>query len=87
MVNLSIDPDVNVHAVGVTETTVADAEAMDALLAVDCHVDRLIADGAFNSIETTETWSACGVLPVIPSAAHAMIHGDSHTRWHDRVLG
>lgn len=87
MVNLSIDPDVNVHAVGVTETTVADAEATDALLAVDCHVDRLIADGTFNSIETTETWSARGVLPVIPPAAHAMIHGDSHTRWHDRVLG
>ncbi|MFL9965996.1 transposase [Paraburkholderia sediminicola] len=86
-VNLSIDPDMNVHAVSVTETAVSDTEAMDAVLAVDCPVDRVIADGAYYSIEKTETWSACGVLPVIPPPAHAVIHGESHTRWHDRVVG
>jgi hypothetical protein len=86
-VNLSIDPDMNVHAVSVTETTVSDTEAMDAVLAVDCPVDRVIADGAYYSIERAGTWSACRVLPVIPPPAHAVIHGESHTRWHDRIVG
>ena len=86
-VNLSIDPDMNVHAVSVTETTVSDTEAMDAVLAVDYPVDRVIADGAYYSIERAGTWSACRVLPVIPPPAHAVIHGESHTRWHDRIVG
>jgi hypothetical protein len=24
---------------------------------------------------------------VIPPPAHAVIHGESHTRWHDRIVG
>lgn len=86
-VHLSIDPDMNIHALSVTETTVSDTEAMDAVLGVDCPVDRVIADGAYYSIERTETWSACGVLPVIAPPAHAVIHGESHTRWHDLIVG
>jgi hypothetical protein len=70
-VHLSSDPDMNVHAIRVTSTKVSDSEGMDAVLAVDAPVDRVIADGAYYSIERTEAWSRCGVLPVIPPPAHA----------------
>jgi hypothetical protein len=86
-VHLSIDPDMNVHAVQVTDTSVSDSEALDALVSVDMPVDRVIADGAYYSIERTQAWVDSGVLPVIPPPAHAVIHGESHTRWHDRIVG
>jgi hypothetical protein len=86
-VHLSIDPDMNVHAVQVTDTDVSDSEALDALVSVDMPVDRVIADGAYYSIERTQAWVDSGVLPVIPPPAHAVIHDESQTRWHDRIVG
>jgi len=56
-VNLSNDPDMNVHAVSVTETTVSDTVAMDAVLAVDCPVDRVIADGGRTTVLCRFEWN------------------------------
>jgi hypothetical protein len=49
-------------------------------------VDKVIADGASYSIERTEAFSRAGVTPVIPPAAHAVVHGDEDTRWHDQSV-
>lgn len=86
-VHLSIDPDMNIHAISVTETTVSDAAGLHAVLAVDAPVDCVIADGAYYSIAQTEAWSSCGVLPVIPPPANAVIHDQPTTRWHDQIVG
>ncbi|MFM0515735.1 hypothetical protein P0D80_51550, partial [Paraburkholderia sp. RL17-373-BIF-A] len=50
-------------------------------------LDGVMADAAYYSIERTEAWSRCGVLPVIPPPAHAVIHGKVQTGWHDQIVG
>ena len=84
--HLSIDPDMNVHAIRITTTEVSDSEAMDALLPAKVPLDRVIADGAYYSIERTEALSGAGVTPVIPPPAHCVVHGKEHTRWHDQLV-
>ncbi|KWZ58326.1 hypothetical protein WK57_17530 [Burkholderia ubonensis] len=85
-VHLSIDPDMNIHAIAVTEDHVSDEAGLDAVLAVDANVDCVIADGAYYSIAQTEAWSSSGVLPVIPPPTNAVIHGQPTTRWHDHLV-
>ncbi|WP_179255519.1 hypothetical protein [Burkholderia sp. HI2714] len=63
--HLSIDPQMNVHQIAITEDHVCDEAGLDAVLAVDANVDCVIADGAYYSLAQTEAWSACGVLPVV----------------------
>ncbi|KVU32048.1 hypothetical protein WK65_31675 [Burkholderia ubonensis] len=67
-VHLSIDPDMNMHTISVTETTVS-AAGLHAVLAVDAPVDCVIADGAYYRIAQTEAWSSSGVPP-----ASAVVH-------------
>ncbi|KVO00001.1 hypothetical protein WJ69_31550 [Burkholderia ubonensis] len=86
-VHLSIDAEMNIHAISVTETAVSDAAGLHAVLAVEASVDCVIADGAYYSIAQTEAWSACGVLPVIPPPAKAVVHDQPTTRWHDQIVG
>ncbi|MEX3683348.1 transposase, partial [Paraburkholderia sp. BR14320] len=62
--HLSIDPEMNVHQIAITEDNVSDEAGLNAMLAVDANVDCVIADGAYYSSAQTEAWSACGVLPV-----------------------
>jgi hypothetical protein len=85
--HLSIDAQMNVHAIRITTTEVSDSEAMHTVLPADVPVDRVIADGAYYSIERTEALSAAGVTPVIPPPAHAVVHGTDQTRWHDQIVG
>ncbi len=84
--HLSIDPEMNVHQIAITEDNVSDEAGLNAMLAVDANVDCVIADGAYYSIAQTEAWSACGVLPVIPSPANAVVHNQPATRWHDHLV-
>jgi hypothetical protein len=84
--HLSIDADMNVHAIRITTTDVSDSEGMGAVLPADLPVDRVIADGAYYSIERTEALSRAGVTPVIPPPAHAVVHGGEDTRWHDEIV-
>lgn len=53
---------------------------MDAVLPVDVPVDRVIADGAYYSLERTEAFTRAGVTPVIPPPAHAVVHGKEDAR-------
>ncbi|MPW11070.1 IS5 family transposase [Paraburkholderia sp. CNPSo 3155] len=84
--HLSIDADMNIHAIRITTTEVSDSEGMDAMLPADLPVDRVIADGAYYSIERGEALSGAGITPVIPPPAHAIVHGDGQTRWHDELV-
>ncbi|MEM5372799.1 transposase [Paraburkholderia azotifigens] len=85
-VHLSIDPQMNVHQIAITEDNVSDEAGLNAVLAVEANVDGVIADGAYYSIAQTEAWSACGVLPVIPPPANAVVHNRPATRWHDHLV-
>jgi hypothetical protein len=84
--HLSIDADMNVHAIRITTTEVSDSEVMDAVLPADVPLERVIADGAYYSIERTEALSGAGVTPVIAPPAHAVVHGNDRTRWHDQIV-
>ena len=84
--HLSIDADMNVHAIRITTTEVSDSEVIDAVLPADVPLERVIADGAYYSIERTEALSGAGVTPVIPPPAHAVVHGNDLTRWHDQIV-
>jgi hypothetical protein len=48
-------------------------------------LDRVIADGAYYSIERTQALSQAGITPVIPPPAHAVVHGKPETGWHDQI--
>src|SRR6202521_3031503 len=55
--HLGIDADMNIHAIRITTTEVSDSEGMDAVLPANLPVDKVIADGAYYSIERTEAFS------------------------------
>jgi hypothetical protein len=84
--HMSIDADMNVHAIRITTTDMSDTEGMDAFLPADLLVDRVIADGAYYSIERTEALSRAVVTPVIPPPVHAIVHGNDQTGWHDQIV-
>ncbi|WP_216674901.1 transposase [Paraburkholderia elongata] len=44
---LSIDEEMNIHAIRITTTEVSDSEAMDTVLPADVPLERVIADGAY----------------------------------------
>ena len=83
--HLSIDADMNVHTIRITTTEVSDSEAMDTVLPADVPLDRVIADGAYYSIERTQAFSETGITPVIPPPTHAVAHGKPETGWHDQI--
>jgi len=56
------------------------------VLPADMPLDRVIADGAYYSIERAEALLGAGVTPVIPPPAHAVVHGEERTRWHDHIV-
>jgi hypothetical protein len=85
--HLGIDPDMNIHSIRITTDDVSDIETMDTLLKADAPVDRVIADGAYYSIEGTEALSQAGITPVIPPPSHAVVHGRTDTTWHDQIVG
>ena len=84
--HLCIDAHMNIHAIRITTTEVSDSEGMDAMLPADVQVDRVIADGAYYNIERTEALSKAGITPVMPPPAHAVVHGDEQTSWHDELV-
>jgi hypothetical protein len=70
----------------ITETDVSDSEGMDRVLPTDIPIDRVIADGAYYSIERGETLNHSGIIPVIPPPSHAVVHGNENTQWHDQIV-
>ena len=84
--HLAIDPEMNVHAINITTTQVSDSEGLDHMLAADLPMERLIADGAYYSIERGEALLNKGIVPVIPPPSHAVVHGKENTRWHNQQV-
>ncbi|CAE6832217.1 hypothetical protein R75465_06326 [Paraburkholderia aspalathi] len=85
--HLSIDTDMNVHGIRIMTTEVSDSEGMDAVLPANVPLDRVIADGAYHSIERADALSGAGVIPVILPPAHGVVHGNDQARWHDQIVG
>lgn len=84
--HLSTDPDMNIHKIAITDTEVSDSEGMDRVMPSEIPVAKVIADGAYYSIERGETMIAAGVTPVIPPPVHAVVHGKENTTWHDKIV-
>jgi hypothetical protein len=85
--HLGIDAHMNIHSIRITTDDVSDSETMDTLLEAGVPVERVIADGAYYSIERGESLSPAGIMPVIPPPAHAIVHGKANTLWHDHIVG
>lgn len=84
--HLSIDPDMNIHALVITGTEVSDSQGMDRVMPAGIPIDKVIADGAYYCIERCEAMIASGVTPVIPPPLHAVVHGKENTAWHDKIV-
>ena len=45
-----------------------------------------MADGAYYDIVRNERLFHEGITPVIPPPSHAVVHGNDHTTWHDKIV-
>lgn len=86
--HLSMDSDMNIHGVEITDCDVSDIEMMNNLVPDESalSVDRVMADGAYYSIEGTQRLHNKGIIPVIPPPSHAVIRGLETTKWHDNII-
>lgn len=86
--HLSIDPEMNIHGIEITDYEASDIEMMGDLIPDEIAelVDKTIADGAYYSIEGTQDLHNKGIIPVIPPPSHAVIHGKEATKWHDDIV-
>ena len=84
--HISIDPAMNIHNVEITDCHTADIEMLEYLIPGNISADRVIADGAYYSIEGVEKLSNRGITPVIPPPRNAKIYGQDNTIWHDKVV-
>ena len=85
--HISIDPQMNMHAIDITDNESSDIEKTDDLIPENIRgqVDKLIADGAYYSIENAEKLHNEGIMPVIPPPSNAVTHGKTDTIWHDKI--
>ena len=84
--HLSMDPDMNIHSMEITDNSVSDIAMKDALIPDDMAIDNIIADGGYYSIDGVEQLYLKGITPVIPPPCDAIIHGKSDTIWHDKMV-
>ncbi|EER20793.1 transposase [Rickettsia endosymbiont of Ixodes scapularis] len=85
--HISMNPEMNIYDVEITDCHTSDIEMLESLIPENISVDRVIADGAYYSIEGVEKLSNCGITPVMPPPRNAKIYGQDNTIWHDRVVG
>ncbi|WP_338112011.1 transposase [Rickettsia asembonensis] len=84
--HISIDPEMNIHNVEITDCHTADIEMLEYLIPWNISADRVIADGAYYSIEGVEKLSNRGITPVIPPPRNAKIYAQDNSIWHDKVV-
>lgn len=86
--HLSMDPEMNIHGVAVTEIEVSDIEKMEDLIPDEISdlVEKVIADGGYYSKEVVEKLYHRGITPVIPPPSHAVVQGQENTTWHDKIV-
>lgn len=84
--HISGDPDMNIHAIEITDYDIADIEMLEQLMPQEIEIGKIIADGAYYSIMGTEALNHKGITPVIPPPSHAIIHEKDNTTWHDKIV-
>ncbi len=86
--HMSMDPQMNVHGVEITDIDVSDIEMMEALIPEEIAMllDKVVADGGYYSKEVVEALYNKGIIPAIPPPSHAVVQGKAHTQWHDKIV-
>jgi uncharacterized ubiquitin-like protein YukD len=86
--HISMDPDMNIYDAEVTDLETSDIAMIEALLPGHEYqdIEKLIADGAYYSINGVESLMNKGIIPAIPPPSNAVIHGRVDTTWHDTVV-
>jgi hypothetical protein len=86
--HLSMDPEMNIHGIEITDLETSDIAVMDTLVSEDndLSIDKVLADGAYYSIEGTQNLYDKGIIPIIPPPCHAVVHGTNATKWHDHIV-
>lgn len=84
--HISIDPEMNMHAMEITDYDVSDIEMLEQLIPDNISIDKLLADGGYYSIQGVEELNNKGITPVIPPPKHAIVHSSHNTKWHDKIV-
>ena len=86
--HLSMDPEMNIHQIEITDYEASDIGEMDNLLCTEqsAQIESVTADGAYYSKEGVERLSKKGITPVIPPPYNAVVHRSESTQWHDKVV-
>lgn len=84
--HLAIDPDMNMHSVELTDHLTGDLAMLKTLMPQHLDIDKVIADGAYYSIDNGQALSNQGITPVIPPPDTAVVHGQDDTSWHDEIV-
>jgi hypothetical protein len=84
--HMSMDPEMNVHTVEITDNSISDIAMQEHLIPKDTGIDKIIADGGYYSIEGVECLYLNGITPVIPPPRDAVIRGKPDSVWHDKIV-
>lgn len=86
--HLSIDPQMNIYDIEITETEVSDREKMDDLIPdeIAMLLDKVVADGGYYSKEAVEELYNKGIIPAIPPPSNATVQGKTNTQWHGKIV-
>ena len=84
--HISMDPDMNIHALEITDNSVSDIEMQEILIPNNIGLNKIIADGGYYSIEGVERLSLQGITPVIPPPRNAVIRDKPDSTWHDKIV-
>ena len=84
--HLSMDPDLNIHSIEITDNSVSDIAMQDKIIPSDIAIDKIIADGGYYSVDGVERLYLNGITPVIPPPRNAVIRGQTDSVWHDKIV-
>jgi hypothetical protein len=86
--HLSMDPEMNVHNIEITDTETPDIEMIDNLISeeIASSLEKIIADGGYYSKEAVEELYNKGIIPAIPPPSNSVVQGKETTQWHDKIV-
>lgn len=84
--HLSIDPDMNIHSIAITDNSISDIEMQEDLVPNNMAIDKIIADGGYYSIDGVERLYLQGITPVIPPPGHSIVRNRIDSTWHDKIV-